>query len=76
MGLQRADICMSTKSKAAKKAGKHWGMPIFSTDHARQVMEMGGRFLCHGCDLLMVKAGLEEIQKKFEPLGVTFERLA
>jgi 4-hydroxy-2-oxoheptanedioate aldolase len=61
---------------AAKKAGKHWGMPIFSTDHAKQVMELGGRFLCHGCDLLMVKAGLEEIQRKFEPLGVSFERRA
>jgi 4-hydroxy-2-oxoheptanedioate aldolase len=59
---------------AAKQAGKHWGMPIFSTEHARQVMELGGRFLCHGCDLLMVKSGLEEIQRQFEPLGVTFER--
>jgi 4-hydroxy-2-oxoheptanedioate aldolase len=49
-------------------------MPIFSTEHAKQVLEMGGRFLCHGCDLLMVKAGLEEIQRKFEVLGVTFER--
>jgi 4-hydroxy-2-oxoheptanedioate aldolase len=59
---------------AAKRAGKHWGMPIFSVEHAKQVMEMGGRFLCHGCDLLMVKAGLEEIQRKFAPLGVTFDR--
>jgi 4-hydroxy-2-oxoheptanedioate aldolase len=67
---------MQRVAAAAKKAGKHWGMPIFSTDHAKQVMEMGGRFLCHGCDLLMVKAGLEEIQKKFAPLGVTFERRA
>ena len=67
---------MQRVAAAAKKAGKHWGMPIFSIDHARQVMEMGGRFLCHGCDLLMVKAGLEEMQKKFEPLGVTIERRA
>lgn len=65
---------MKRVASAAKKAGKHWGMPIFSVEHARQVMELGGRFLCHGCDLLMVKAGLEEIQRKFEPLGVTFER--
>lgn len=65
---------MKRVSTAARKASKHWGMPIFSTEHARQVMEMGGRFLCHGCDLLMVKAGLEEIQRKFEPLGITFER--
>jgi 4-hydroxy-2-oxoheptanedioate aldolase len=67
---------MKRVAGAAKKAGKHWGMPIFSTDHAKQVMEMDGRFLCHGCDLLMVKAGLEEMQKRFEPLGVTFEKCA
>jgi 4-hydroxy-2-oxoheptanedioate aldolase len=65
---------MEQVASAAKKAGKHWGMPIFSTEHAQQVLELGGRFLCHGCDLLMVKAGLEAMQRQFEPLGVTFER--
>jgi 4-hydroxy-2-oxoheptanedioate aldolase len=65
---------MKTVAAAAKKAGKHWGMPIFSMDHAKEVMEMGGRFLCHGADLLMVKNGLEEIARKFAPLGVTFDR--
>ncbi|MBC7854614.1 MAG: aldolase [Pirellulaceae bacterium] len=67
---------MQNVASAAKKAGKDWGMPIFSTEHAKQVMELGGRFLCHGCDLLMVKNGLEEMQRKFEPLGVTFEQRA
>ena len=65
---------MRKVSAAAKKAGKDWGMPIFSTEHAKEVMELGGRFLCHGCDLLMVKNGLEEMQRKFAPLGVTFEK--
>ena len=59
---------------AAKQAGKHWGMPIFSVEHAQQVLDMGGRFLCHGCDLVMVKTGLEDIQRRFQPLGVTFDR--
>lgn len=67
---------MQKVAAAAKKAGKDWGMPIFSTEHAREVMELGGRFLCHGCDLLMVKNGLEEMQRKFAPLGVTFEKRA
>ena len=67
---------MQRVSAAAKKAGKDWGMPIFSTEHAQEVMELGGRFLCHGCDLIMVKNGLEEMQKKFGPLGVTFEKRA
>jgi 4-hydroxy-2-oxoheptanedioate aldolase len=72
----RIQDAMQRVAAAAKRAGKHWGMPIFSIEHAQQVMELGGRFLCHGCDLLMVKAGLEEMQQKFEPLGVTFERRA
>lgn len=67
---------MKKVAAAAQKAGKDWGMPIFSVEHARQVLERGGRFLCHGCDLLMVKTGLEEMQRRFEPLGVTFERRA
>jgi len=65
---------MEQIASAATKAGKHWGMPIFSPEHAQQVLELGGRFLCHGCDLLMVKAGLEDIQQKFAPLGITFDR--
>ncbi len=65
---------MQQIASAARKAGKHWGMPIFSAEHARQVLELGGRFLCHGCDLLMIKAGLEEIQHQFSPLGITFDR--
>ena len=65
---------MKQVAAAAKKAGKHWGMPIFSVEHAKEVLELGGRFLCHGADLLMVKTGLEDIAKKFAPLGVTFDR--
>ena len=64
---------MQRIAAAARQAGKHWGMPIFSIEHARQVLDLGGRFLCHGCDLMMVKAGLEDIQRRFEPLGVSFE---
>jgi 4-hydroxy-2-oxoheptanedioate aldolase len=65
---------MKQVAAAAKKAGKHWGMPIFSVEHAKEVLELGGRFLCHGADLLMVKNGLEDIAKRFAPLGVTFDR--
>lgn len=70
------DDAMRKVSAAVKKAGKHWGMPIFSIDHAKKVMDLGGRFLCHGADILMVKTALEDMQRKFAPLGVTFERRA
>jgi hypothetical protein len=34
---------------------------------------MGARFLTHGADILMVKAGLEHIQMQFGQLGITFD---
>lgn len=67
---------MRKVSAAVKRHGKNWGMPIFNTDHAKEVLDLGGRFLCHGADILILKNGLEAIQKNFSPLGVTFERRA
>jgi 2-keto-3-deoxy-L-rhamnonate aldolase RhmA len=74
--MQHAIIRQATQriATAARAAGKHWGMPIFSTEHAREVLELGGRFLCYSADLLMVKAGLEAMQQQFAPLGLSFER--
>ena len=41
------------------------------------LFEMGAKFICHGCDLIMVKQGMEQIQQRYAPLGFTFEnRLA
>ncbi|HOB76051.1 MAG TPA: aldolase/citrate lyase family protein [Phycisphaerae bacterium] len=59
-------------ASAARKAGKHWGMPGFSVEHTKQLLEMGATFICHMADLLMVKQGLEQIQRQFAPLGFTF----
>jgi 4-hydroxy-2-oxoheptanedioate aldolase len=58
---------------AAKKAGKHWGMPTWSPEHAKHLMGLGARFLAHGSDLIFVKRALEDLQKRFGPLGFTFE---
>lgn len=58
---------------AVRKAGKHWGMPVGSVEQAKKLMDLGATFLCHGCDIVMVKAAQELIQKQFAPLGFTFE---
>jgi 4-hydroxy-2-oxoheptanedioate aldolase len=58
---------------AARRTGKHWGMPCFGPEHARQLLDLGARFLCHGCDLIFVKEGLERIQQQFKPLGFAFQ---
>lgn len=65
---------MRTVARAAQNAGKNWGMPCPTMERAQQVMELGGRFLAHGCDLIWVKNGLEQAQRDFAPLGFTFER--
>lgn len=57
---------------AAKKAGKHWGMPTGSVEQTKKLLDMGARFICHGADIIMVKTGLERIRQQLGPLGFTF----
>jgi len=59
-------------ANAAKRAGKWWGTVSGNPDHTRMLFEMGAKFICHGCDLIMVKQGMEQIQQHYEPLGFTF----
>jgi len=62
---------------AAKSAGKWWGTVSGNPEHTQKLMELGAKFICHGCDLIMVKQALELIQQRYTPLGFTFEnRLA
>lgn len=69
----RVQGAMRTIADAARKSGKHWGMPCWTVEQTKQLMEMGARFLCHGADIVMVKTGLEEVRRKFAPLGLTFD---
>lgn len=62
-----------TVAGAAKAAGKHWGMPVGSSERAQQLLDMGARFLAYGADILWVKAGLEDTRRRFGPLGFTFD---
>jgi len=62
---------------AAKNAGKWWGTVSGSPEHTRRLFDLGAKFICHGCDLIMVKQGMEQIQERYAKLGFTFEnRLA
>jgi 4-hydroxy-2-oxoheptanedioate aldolase len=64
---------IDTVAGAALAAGKHWGMPCWGADHAKQLLNLGARFLCHGADIVMVKNGLSDIRERFGPLGLTFD---
>jgi 4-hydroxy-2-oxoheptanedioate aldolase len=64
-------------AEAAARAGKWWGTVSGSPEHTQRLMDLGAKFICHGCDLIMVKQGMEHIQKSYAPLGFTFDnRLA
>jgi len=62
-------------SKAAQKAGIHWGTPTFNTEHCKRLQDLGARLFCHNSDILILKAGLERIQKKFGPIGFNYNNL-
>lgn len=64
---------MERVARAAQQAGKQWGCPAFSADHAKQLIDMGARFICHGADIVLLKAGLEQLRRDFTPLGFTFD---
>jgi len=58
---------------AAKAAGKHWGMPVGTPERAQQLLDKGARLLAHGADIIWVKNALEEMRRRFGPLGFRFD---
>lgn len=67
------DAAIDRIAAAAQAAGKHWGLPVRSAEHAQQMLARGARFLAHGCDIVLVKLGFERIQAEFGGLGFTFD---
>ena len=62
---------------AAKANGIEWGSTSPSLEHSRGLVEEGARFICHGSDIVTLKRTLEETQKQFATIGMTFDnRLA
>ncbi len=69
-GHERIRSAVDRVANAARSAGKHWGTPCFSVDHARELVDRGARFLCHSADLILVKEGFESIRDEFAAIGV------
>lgn len=66
------DACRRVAA-AAQAHGKWWGMPSWHPDHTRTLLDQGARFICHGCDLIILKEGLDYIQQRYASLGFTFD---
>ena len=60
-------------AKAASSAGIHWGTTSPDPVHSRKIMDMGARLVCHNADILIIKRGLEDVQKQYALLGFTFD---
>ena len=58
---------------AARRHGKAWGAPSGTPEQAKMLLDMGALFIPHQADILMIKNGLEQIQRTFAPLGFGFE---
>lgn len=68
---------MERIAAAANAATKVWGRTAGTIDDVARYVEAGARFICYGADIVMVKQGLETMQRDLSELGFRFEnRLA
>ncbi len=60
-------------ARAAKNQGKFWAATCGSIEIAKKYADMGASLLFHGCDIVFVKAGLEQVRRAAaEQVGVRF----
>lgn len=64
---------IQTIAAAAKRHGKAWGMPAFNLEWGQKLLDMGARFLAHGCDIVFVLQGQRQLQENWKKLGFTFD---
>ena len=60
-------------ARAATRAGKYWGCPAGTVEQAQEFLAMGALAIFHQADIVLIKNGLEEVQRQMSPLGFTFD---
>lgn len=61
-------------AQAAAKAGKRWAATCGSLEQARRMYDLGASLVFHGCDIVFVKNGLEQMRESFQnELGLQFD---
>jgi 4-hydroxy-2-oxoheptanedioate aldolase len=64
---------IATVARAARNTGKNWAATCGSLEQARQLIAQGASLIFHGCDIVFVKNGLEQVRSSFEKeLGIRF----
>jgi 4-hydroxy-2-oxoheptanedioate aldolase len=59
-------------ASATKAHGKEWGCPVGSVDAARDLLEMGARFIPYGADIVYLLAAYGKQIKDFSEIGFDF----
>ncbi|SHN33091.1 4-hydroxy-2-oxoheptanedioate aldolase [Cyclobacterium lianum] len=57
---------------SAKNAGKRWGTPAFSSEHAKKLLDMGAMLITYSSDMTLIRKRLTEIMNEFQALGFRF----
>lgn len=63
---------MEKTAAAARANGLAWGMPVLSPDHARHILELGGRFLAEGGDTTILARTIEEKKAVLAELAAAY----
>ena len=64
---------LETVARAAKKTGKNWAATCGTVEAAKRYVDMGARLVFHGCDIVFVKNGLEQVRAEMtKQLGARF----
>ena len=75
-GQMDHELVLEAKEKiaqAARNTGKNWGCTSVGPEDSKQLLDLGARFICHNADIVIVKAGMEQIRRDYSDLGFTFE---
>lgn len=59
-------------AQAAEDAGKWWGTPAFSNQHAQFLVNQGAKLVTRGSDLTLFRMALMQIKEESKNLGITF----
>ena len=69
----KIQAAVETIASAAKNTGKHWGRPCGSVDMAKSLIDMGARVIAGGADIVFLRVGLDNLQKEYSELGLSFD---
>jgi len=58
---------------AARSQGKHWAATCGTPEQAKRYIDLGASLVFHGCDIVFVKNGLEQVRAAMREVGLKLE---